>query len=300
MPHLRRPGAIAAIAVAAYAATAAPVQAHSPARPDNAANLGVVVALLLLAAVAYGTGIVRLRPHARARRELARRCIAFAAGWLALAAALLSPLDALAATSFAAHMVQHEALMLIAAPLLVLGRGLPTMLWALPYDARISVARGTRASWVRRSWGVLTAPFMAWLLHATALWAWHAPPLFNAALASGGIHDLQHASFFVTALLFWHALLRHGAHAHRGAALLYLFTTTVHTGVLGALLTFAHAPLYAPFDAGLRAWGTLTPLEDQQLGGLIMWVPGALVYVGVALTLLARWLNESSPREATP
>ena len=77
-------------------------------------------------------------------------------------------------------------------------------------------------------------------------------------------------------------------------AILYLFTTTIHTGVLGALLTFARSPLYAPFDAGLRVFGALSPLEDQQLGGLIMWVPGALVYMGVALTLLARWLGESA------
>jgi putative membrane protein len=143
-------------------------------------------------------------------------------------------------------------------------------------------------------WRGLTAPLTAWLLHAAALWVWHIPVLFNAALADPALHDFQHASFLITALIFWHSLLRHGAHAARGGAILYLFTTTIHTGVLGALLTFARNPLYAPFDVGLRVWGSLTPLEDQQLGGLIMWVPGALVYVGVALTLLARWLGESA------
>ena len=255
---------------------------------------GLAIVLLLIAAVGYAAGIARLRPHVHARRELGGRAAAFAAGWLALAAALLSPLDAAAGRSFAAHMVQHEILMLVAAPLLVLGRGLPTLLWSLPHDARVAVGRVTKNRAFHAFWQRLTAPITAWLLHGAALWVWHAPPFFNAALGDGALHHWQHATFFVTALIFWHALLRHGAQNSRGAAIFYLFTTTVHTGVLGALITFARAPLYAPFDYGLLQPGGLTPLEDQQLGGLIMWVPGALVYVGAALTLLARWLRDSS------
>jgi putative membrane protein len=255
---------------------------------------GVVAALLALFGLAYACGVVRLRRHVNARRELYSRALAFGAGWATLALALLSPLDTAAATAFSLHMVQHEVLMLVAAPLLVLGRGLPTMLWAFPPQARVALGRASKTSWLRGGWRWLTAPLTAWLLHAAALWVWHIPALFNAALADPALHDFQHVSFFATALIFWHALLRHGAHPARGAAILYLFTTTVHTGVLGALLTFARSPLYAPFDTGLRLAGSLTPLEDQQLGGLIMWVPGALVYIAVALTLLARWLGESA------
>jgi putative membrane protein len=158
----------------------------------------------------------------------------------------------------------------------------------------VRLGRASKTPWFRTAWLWLTAPLIAWLLHAAALWIWHIPRLFNAALADGALHDVQHVTFLGTALIFWHALLRHGAHPARGAAILYLFTTTIHTGVLGALLTFARSPMYAPFDHGLRVFGTLTPLEDQQLGGLIMWVPGALVYIGVALSLLARWLGESA------
>jgi len=272
---------------------AAPAFAHAPApveRPEPA----LVIVPLLVAAIGYAAGLARLRPHVHARRELAARAVAFSAGWLALALALLSPLDAAAGRSFAAHMLQHEILMLIAAPLLVLGRGLPILLWSLPHHARKSVGHFTKRHAVRSFWNGLTAPVSAWLLHGAALWLWHAPPFFNAALKDGTLHHWQHATFFVSALLFWHALLRHGAQSSRGAAIFYLFTTTVHTGVLGALITFARTPLYAPFDYGLLQPGALTPLEDQQLGGLIMWVPGALVYVGAALTLLARWLRESS------
>jgi putative membrane protein len=279
--------------VALTVVVAAPAWAHTPTAAVQPSPWLAIV-LLLIAAVGYGTGLARVRPHVHAQRELGARAWAFAGGWLALALALLSPLDAAAGRSFAAHMIQHEALMLIAAPLLVMGRGLPTLLWSLPRGARIAVGRFTKWRAVRAFWNGITAPVSAWLLHGAALWLWHAPPLFNAALGDGALHHWQHATFFVTALLFWHALLRHGAHSARGAAIFYLFTTTVHTGVLGALITFARAPLYAPFDYGLLQPGALTPLEDQQLGGLIMWVPGALVYVGVALTLLARWLRESS------
>jgi putative membrane protein len=286
------------LAALALLAAAAPVWAHTPTAFEQPSPWLAIV-LLLIAAVGYVTGLARVRPHVHAQRELGARAWAFAGGWLALALALLSPLDAAAGHSFAAHMIQHEALMLIAAPLLVLGRGLPTLLWSLPHDARIAVGRFTKRRPVRASWNGITAPVSAWLLHGAALWLWHAPPLFNAALGDGALHHWQHATFFITALLFWHALLRHGAQSSRGAAIFYLFTTTVHTGVLGALITFARAPLYAPFDYGLLQPGALTPLEDQQLGGLIMWVPGALVYVGVALALLARWLRDSSREPRT-
>ena len=290
MPHLRW----RTVALSACALAAAPLaRAHVP-EVEQGGGTSVVIALLTLFGLAYAAGVFRLHRHVTARRELYWRGLAFAAGWVTLALALLSPLDAAAATAFSLHMVQHEVLMLIAAPLLVLGRGLPTMLWAFPHAARLSLGRASKTPWLRDGWHWLTAPLTAWLLHALALWVWHIPTLFNAALAVPALHDFQHVSFLVTALIFWHALLRHGAHAARGGAILYLFTTTIHTGVLGALLTFARKPLYAPFDVGLRAFGALSPLEDQQLGGLIMWVPGALVYIGVALALLGRWLAESA------
>jgi putative membrane protein len=288
MPHLKT-RVLAGLACALIVPVA---HAHVPEARGSGAP--VVMALLVLFGFGYSAGVARLHRHVTARRELYLRAAAFAAGWATLALALLSPLDTAATTAFSLHMIQHEVLMLIAAPLLVLGRGLPTLLWAFPHDARVSLGRASKTRWLSEAWRSLTAPLTAWLLHAAALWIWHIPALFNAALGSPALHDFQHVSFLATALIFWHALFRHGAHAARGAAILYLFTTTIHTGVLGALLTFARTPMYAPFDAGLRAFGTLTPLEDQQLGGLIMWVPGALVYIAVALALLARWLGESN------
>jgi putative membrane protein len=283
MPHLRWMGAL-------FLLVAGTAQAHVPEAGGESSSAWLTV-LLLLCAVLYAAGTMRLWPHARMKRPLIGRALAFSGGWVALAAALLSPLDRAAAGSFAFHMVQHEMLMLVAAPLLVVGRGLPTFLWSLPHDARVALARRLRAPALRLSWCWLTAPLSAWLLHAAALWVWHVPALFNAAVTSDVVHEWQHATFLVTALIFWHALLRRGSQGARGMSLIYLFTTTIHTGVLGALLTFAPRPLYATLDPGLLEATTLTPLEDQQLGGLIMWVPGALVYVSVGLWLAARWLR---------
>jgi putative membrane protein len=189
-------------------------------------------------------------------------------------------------------MVQHEVLMLIAAPLLVLGRPLPVFLWAFPATWRLALGHASQTRVLSRVWSELTRPLTAWGLHALALWAWHTPRLFEAALVNRTLHDFQHISFLVTALLFWSALLHARAREAQGAAILYLFTTTVHTGVLGALITFGAHPWYPAYVETAPYWG-FSALEDQQLGGLIMWVPGSLVYVGVALALLARWIKAS-------
>jgi len=292
MPHVKR----AAAALVVTLLVAASASAHVPAAVARDGEPWLVAALIATALLLYGLGLARLWPHARERRALTWRACAFVTGAATLAAFLLGPLDEAAPRSFALHMIQHEGLMLIAAPLLVLGRGMPLFLWALPHDIRLACARALQSDGLRRSWHFATAPLTAWLLHAAALWLWHAPPLFNAALQSPALHEWQHVSFLLSALLFWHAVLRRGSHGAQAMALLYLFTTTIHTGVLGAMLTLARRPLYASMDQGIAPWLGLTALEDQQLGGLIMWVPGALVYVGMALWLMARWIGrERSP-----
>jgi hypothetical protein len=125
---------------------------------------------------------------------------------------------------------------------------------------------------VRALFAACTAPASATLLHALALWLWHVPALFVHALASEPVHVLQHACFFASALAFWWAMFGGAARAPGPASLACLFATMLHTGALGALLTFAPTAWYAR-PAAARVFG-LTPLEDQQLGGLIMWVPG--------------------------
>jgi len=251
-----------------------------------------LIALLLAAAVLYAAGVRQLWRHAGAGRGIRRREVAaFAAGWLALALALVSPLDSLATRLFCAHMAQHELLMVVAAPLLVLGRPLATWTWAWPLAQRRALGSAVRWRPWRALWSVLTEPRVAWALHAGALWAWHLPVLFDAALRSEALHIAQHASFLATALFFWWVVLGHDARGRYGPgrSVLYLFTTMLHTSALGALLTLAPTGWYAGYAASAPALG-FDPLEDQQLGGLVMWVPSALAYVIAALAVINRML----------
>jgi cytochrome c oxidase assembly factor CtaG len=143
---------------------------------------------------------------------------------------------------------------------------------------------------------LLSAPLAAWLIHALALWLWHAPVLFIATLNSDLIHALQHISFLGSALLFWWALLEnHGGRLGYGGAILYVFTTAVHTSVLGAWLTFAPTVWYTPYAATAPAWH-LTALQDQQLGGLIMWIPAGVLLTAIGLGLLMKLVGESERR----
>jgi putative membrane protein len=260
---------------------------------DSVGNSAILGAVIALAALGYGVGLRQLwHRGARSRRDMTLRAVAFASGLASVGLALLSPLDRWGAQLFALHMVQHEMLMLIAAPLLVLGRPLPLWLWAFPWQVRSWIARVTRGRSVQLVWTTLLAPIVAWLLHALVLWTWHVPRLFEDALRNEAVHDVQHLCFLASALVFWAAMVEARKQAQQGAAIVYLFTTTIHTSVLGALITFAARPWYGAYLQTPRDWG-LSALEDQQLGGLIMWVPGSLVYVGVALALLVRWIRAS-------
>jgi putative membrane protein len=260
---------------------------------DRAGNAAIVGAVIGLAALGYGVGLRRLWYRGtRGHRDLVLRAVAFAGGLAAVGVALLSPLDRWGAQLFALHMIQHEILMLIGAPLLVVGRPLPLWLWALSGRARTWIAQLAHGRSVQVVWTALLSPIVAWLLHALVLWIWHAPRLFEGALRHETVHDIQHLSFLVSALVFWAAMVEARKQAQQGAAIVYLFTTTAHTSVLGALITFATRPWYAAYLQTPRDWD-LSALEDQQLGGLIMWVPGSLVYVGIALALLVRWIRTS-------
>jgi putative membrane protein len=182
--------------------------------------------------------------------------------------------------------------MLIAAPLLVLSRPLVPLLWGLPIGWRRGLGQWSKLAAVHGVWFWLTRPSIAWWVHAAALWVWHAPQLFQATLRNEWVHAAQHLSFFGSALLFWWSLFFSSNRASYGAGFLYIFTTAVHTSILGALLTFSGQAWYPAYAGFTTVWG-LTPLEDQQLGGLIMWIPAGLVYLGAGLAVFALWLRES-------
>jgi putative membrane protein len=300
LPNVRFPNlSVKVIAwIAAFAILATPLHAHpgrtlEPAdlwrawNPDPWVLLGLGGAAWL-----YGRGVGRLwRRAGRGRGVSVGQYRSFAAGLLLVAIASLSPLHALGGALFSAHMLQHEILILLAAPLLALGAPIVAFAWALPLRIARGIRVAARTPPIKPLWNGVSHPAGAWLIHGLALWIWHEPRLYEATLASEGVHAAQHISFFGTAVLFWWAVLRL---RHRrvgyGFGVLMVFTTMLHSNALGALLTFAPRAWYPAYVETAPRWG-FTPLEDQQLGGLLMWIPGGMVYLAVALALLVGWLR---------
>jgi cytochrome c oxidase assembly factor CtaG len=281
---------------------AGPALAHSvdPAAPPGWTLDLWITGPLALAAGLFGLGFARLAGRSRTgAASLRRRGLLFAAGWSVLTLAVVSPLHQLGERSFTAHMLEHELMMLLAAPLMVLAEPLAVMLWAFPAPARRAIGGWSRSGAVQRPWRTLVDPVVATLAQAAALWLWHAPALFDRALAHEGWHVAQHLSFLVTALLFWSAML-HGRQRSRnyGPAALCLFATSVVSGALGAFMAFSESPWYPRYEAmGLAPLG-LSPTEDQQLAGLLMWVPGGLVHAVAALALVGLALRDHGPEAA--
>lgn len=288
----------------AYAHAGQPLAPHDlwrawPLEPVTMLLLAVTLWLYLRGrrAMERAAGARGLGEHGGAARRW--QGVAFAIGWLALALALLSPLHALGGALFSAHMVQHELLAVVAAPLLVLGRPIVPMLWAMPHEWRRAAGGFMRRPAPRRGWRALANPASAFAIHAAALWIWHLPRAYEGALASEPLHALQHASFLLTALLFWWSVLGARMPASGvGAGVLSLFGTSLHTGALGALIAFATTLWYPSYAATTGAWG-LMPLADQELAGLIMWIPGGASYLIAALALVARWLRAAAAHEPT-
>ncbi len=217
--------------------------------------------LLAAAALLYGLGVKALWRKAGVGRGIApAQAACFAAGWATVAVALLSPLHHYAERLLWAHMVQHELLMVVAAPLIVLGRPLEAWAWAFP--------RAWRGGFAAKRF--LDDGLLAWALHAAAIWIWHVPGLFERSVANEWVHLAQHSSFFLTGALFWWTVLAPGGNP--AARLSSLFGTMLHTGALGALMAFSRASWYEGYA-----------LEDQQLAGLVMWIPAGVAYPAAAL-----------------
>lgn len=253
-----------------------------------------IILPLALCLLVYTAGVFRRGSI----RTLRWRHASFYTGWLTLALALLSPIQELGEQLFSAHMLQHEILILVSAPLISAAQPGATMLWAFAPRHRINLGGWVHTIEYSTPIAFLTRPLSAWLLAAAALWIWHVPALYQATLTSDWIHAAQHLSFFVSAVLFWSALYGVGRSAMGyGAATFYVFGTAAHCSALGALLTFSTVLWYPVYQQTTQVWG-LSPLQDQQLGGVIMWVPSGLVFVVIGLSLFAKWISESDRRLA--
>jgi len=272
---------------------AAPASAHGPMAPP--ANLWAawtadpyVLVPLVIAHWLYGRGVVRLwRRAGRVPAALSWSHVGlFAAGEIVLLIALVSPLEALAGLLLSAHMAQHLLLMTVAPLLLLAGQPQIALAWALPRPWTEAIALDDGWRLPRRLFQHSVRPFPAAALHGLALWIWHAPAAYEAALQSTALHALEHAMFFGTALLFWQSMISAARVASTtAAAMLATLITVIHTGFLGALLTFAPRPLYESYAATVPTLG-LDVLHDQQLAGILMWVPSGLAYL-LAVVMLA-------------
>ena len=293
--------AVALLAPRAAAAHPAALHAAEPATWWTV-EPGVLAALALTAAW-YALGVRGLwRAAGRGRGVGRARVAAFAGALVALVAALVSPLDAMAEQLFSAHMVQHLLLILVVAPLAVLGAPSFVWLWALPRAGRVALGRWwRRRRRLRRAAHGVTAPVSAWLLHSAALWIWHAPSAYQAALRRPAVHALEHLAFLGTALLFWWAVAPSAGRRRlsHGSGVLYVAAMGAQGSALGALLALSSVPWYPAHAPGAQAWH-VAPIDDQQLAGLLMWIPASIVYVGTALALVARWLRAGEAVRVPP
>jgi cytochrome c oxidase assembly factor CtaG len=277
----------------------AAVSAHGaiPPGPPTLATLALswrleptVVVPLLLAAFGWLWLVRRIRRLHPDRPVPLRRSAAWFGGLAAIAVALMSGIERYDTTLFSVHMVQHLLLIVVAAPLLALAAPVTQLLRAASPEARrrwlLPILHSTPVA-------VLSHPVVAWLAFTVVLWASHFSPLFDLALENPGVHQLEHAAFLVTAMLFWwpavgldpapHRL----SHATRG---LYLVLQMPMNSFLGMAITFASVALYRHYATLGTPYG-ISPLADQQTAGGIMWLAGDVVFILGVLAVVAGWIR---------
>ena len=235
----------------------------------------VIVVPLALILGLYLSALVK-----QGRRESGIEPILFVGGWLLLAVALVSPLCRMSAMLAWAHMVQHVILVALAPPLLVLGA------WRRMPGLSAETRGSDTAIWKCRL-RMLSGPTAASILYAVAIWATHVPFIYQAALDDATVHVVVAYGLVAVSVVFWRAVIEATLSSQAGSgaggfALLAIFFAMVQTGLLGALLALSPTSWYPVFAGSVAIWG-LTPLEDQQLAGLIMWVPMGAIYLSAGL-----------------
>lgn len=265
--------------------------------------------VLALAGTFYTMGWWRLRlRQRRGRLATVWRLVSYLTGLLIIGLALMSPIDVLASQLFLMHMVQHLLLIMVAPPLLLITNPMPFMLWGLPAKGRLKVGRVIgrllhRHSPVRRGVQAATSPGIIWLAWVIMVFGWHDPNLYNAALQYAWVHDIEHITFFAAGMLFWWHVTGAGPRIHKQAPLLgrmaFVIGAIPPNMLTGVVLAFAAEPIYTFYTAVPRLWN-ISVMADQQIGGVIMWVPGSMMYIIAALVLLSRLLDREENKPMLP
>ncbi len=264
----------------------------------------IVFVLLSLGAL-YTLGWVRLHRQSR-RGQMATwtRLASYYAGLIVLAVSLLSPIDRLGDQLFFMHMVQHMLSIMIAAPLLLLANPFPFMVWSLPPAWRRHVsALFAGPSAFRRTFAAATKPFVAWLVFLTIYLGWHDANLYDLALRINWVHDLEHITFFAAALLFWWHVTGAAPHIHGKrsgwANLAYLIGVVPPNMAVAVSIAFASNVIYTYYLSAPRIWG-FSAMQDQMISGVIMWIPGSMMFILAAIIVLARMFGAKDAPPVLP
>lgn len=270
-----------------------------------------VVLILLIAGTLFVRGWWLLRQRTRSRAGENRwqagaawRPIAYLSGLFLLGITLMSPIDVLSSQLFTMHMIQHVLLVMIIPPLILLANPMPFSLWGLPKEARKGVGGWfSSGSRLRKVLKALTGAGFVWLAYVIVIWGWHDPYAYNLALENGIIHDIEHITFILVAMLFWWHIIGAGPRIHRSLspAARFAFTLSAIPPIMiaGVAIAFADEPIYPYYDALPRLWG-LSTLQDQRIAGIIMWIPGSMMYMIAGLILVAHWLQKEETKPWLP
>jgi cytochrome c oxidase assembly factor CtaG len=262
------------------------------------AEFSWVSASLILVALIYLRGWLRLR-RLNLDSVQAWRAGGFMLGLFLIWLAMASPLSALDHEMLTAHMLQHLLLMTCAAPLILLGAPVKTLLYRLPHRLVQVIGRSFQSSGLHHVWSAMTHPVICWLGATSTLVAWHIPAVFVLGLRSQMWHGIEQASFLATGLLFWWPVLQPSPNSSRwpeSSILLYLFLATLPCDILSGFLVFCDRVVYPVYSFSSQPFG-LSALEDQQCAGALMWTCVTLVYVIAGAFVTARLLSPRSSQE---
>ena len=253
-----------------------------------------IILPLALGGFFYTAGWQRLRERGSQRLASRWRLIAFLLGLAMVAISLMSAVDSLSSDLFTMHMIQHLLLVMVAAPLIMLGNPFPFIIWGMPRGREIGLALFRPGASFRRMLRQVTGRGVTWMFFVACLWGWHDPGAYDAAIKSDLVHDIEHLSFYLSALLFWWHVVQSGPVIHErpslGARTAYTLSAVPINMVAGVAIAFASEPIYRHYTTVPRAWG-LTVLQDQMLGGVIMWIPGSMMYIIAGIILISRMVG---------
>ncbi len=260
-----------------------------------------VITVLIVACIVYVVGWKRIRSVRRGRSSRGAPTLAavwrlatYLGGWLIVALALLSPLEVLSGQLFFMHMIQHLLLVMCAPPLLLLSNPFPVVLWGMPRGIRRWIgSHFCKEAGFRRALVVLTRPGLTWIYFVILYVGWHDPAAYDAALRSDLVHNIEHMSFFTVSLFYWWHVTGAGPRVHGrfpyGWRIAFLLLTVPVNMLTAMTITFSSQPIYRYYLDVPRPWG-LTVMEDQMLGGAIMWIPGSMMLLIAVLVIVARVL----------